>query len=345
MSEVLRFCVPCQKLDKAPVPQKEGPLPRDRIELVKPFKATGIDVLGPIGVKMGNRATHKRWVLLLTCMATRAISLQPLKDMSTPTLINALVKFHNTFPGLEIIYSDNGSNFKGACREIKEAVSAWNRQQIHEELRVQGVEWVWGPPNSPHWGGVYERLVRSAKRHLKFLLERDYLPIDTFETALTQVTSILNSRPLTYASTDVDDMRVLSPANFLYPYMITPASCTIFPSTPADGDRMRSSWRDVRRLADEFVDRWRKEYVATLLQRTKWRNTTKSPYEGQLVVITDEATPRDKWKVARIDEVLSTDKNHVRRVRLTTAEGKSYERHLNKIIPLELEVGEEEEKG
>ena len=342
VSEVLRYCVPCQKLEKTPLPQKEGTLPKDRIELVKPFRATGIDVLGPIGVKMGNRATHKRWVLLLTCMATRAISLQPLKDMSTPTLINALVKFHNTFPGLEIIYSDNGTNFKGACREIKDAVSSWNRQQISEELKVQGVEWVWGPPNSPHWGGVYERLVRSAKRHLKFLLERDYLPIDTFETALTQVTAILNSRPLTYASTDVNDMRVLSPANFLYPYMITPSSCTILPSTPADGDRLRSSWRDVRRIAEAFVERWRKEYVTSLLQRTKWRNSTKSPYEGQLVILVDEATPRDKWRIGRVDEILSKDRNHVRRVKITTAEGKQFERHVTKIVPLELEAEEED---
>ena len=58
-------------------------------------------------------------------------------------------------------------------------------------------------------------------------------------------------------------------------------------------------------------------------------------------MITDEMTPRDKWKIARVDEILSQDKNHVRRVRLTTAEGKTYERHLNKIIPLELETEEE----
>ena len=78
-----------------------------------------------------------------------------------------------------------------------------------------------------------------------------------------------------------------------------------------------------------------------MLERTKWRNTAKSPYEGQLVIIVDELTPRDKWKVARVGEVLSKDKNHVRRVKLVTAEGKAFERHLNKIVPLELEVEDE----
>ena len=55
-----------------------------------------------------------------------------------PTLINALVKFHNTFPGLEVIYSDNGTNFKGACREIKDAIAAWNRQQIKSHSQKVG---------------------------------------------------------------------------------------------------------------------------------------------------------------------------------------------------------------
>ena len=58
----------------------------------------------------------------------------------------------------------------------------------------------------------------------------------------------------------------------------------------------------------------------------------------------DELTPRDKWKIARIDRVISEDKNHVRRVGLTTAEGKYFERHLSKVVPLEMEIEEEKEK-
>ena len=154
VSGVLRFCVACQKHDKAPRPQKEGDLPLERVTLVKPFRASGIDVFGPFGVKHGGRATHKRWVLLVTCLATRAVFLLPLKDMTTPTLINALIKFHNLFPGLEVVYSDNGTNFKGAEKDIKAAVKAWNNEQIQESLMLKGIEWKWGPPHCPLWQSV-----------------------------------------------------------------------------------------------------------------------------------------------------------------------------------------------
>ena len=233
VNQAIRHCITCQIHDKLPTPQRQGELPSARVNYVKPFQNTGIDIMGPFAVKHGGRGSCKRWVLLSTCMPTRAISLLPVKDMSTPTLINALIKLHNQFPGIEAIYSDNGSNFKGASREIKEAVNSWNKELINEELMSKGITWNFGPPNAPHTGGVWERLVKSAKRHLKFILESEPLDYDTFETALSQVAAILNDRPLTYASSDINDMRTLSPNNFLYPYLITHSSSTILPPIPS----------------------------------------------------------------------------------------------------------------
>ena len=337
VNHVLRRCLPCQKVDKRPVPQKEGELPYHRVNYIKPFLATGIDVLGPFPVRHGGRGTTKRWVLLSTCMSTRAISLLSLKDMTTPTLINALIKLHNQFPGIEVIHSDNGSNFKGASREIKEAVKSWNKEQIDQELISKGITWNFNPPNAPHTGGVWERLVRSAKRHLKFILESDNLHVDTFETALSQVSAILNDRPLTHASSDINDMRTLSPSNFLYPYLISPSSSTILPPIPITGDHLRGSWRDVRRLATIFQERWRKEYLTSLLPQTKWQKSYPSLYIGQLVLLVDDNEKRSHWKIARVEKLLSLDKNHIRRVLVTTADKKQYERHCTKLVPLELE--------
>ena len=76
-----------------------------------PFEATGVDVFGPFGVKQGGRATHKQWVMLFTCLACRAVHFEMLKDMSMPTAINALMRFHSQRPGLRVLYSNNGTNF------------------------------------------------------------------------------------------------------------------------------------------------------------------------------------------------------------------------------------------
>jgi hypothetical protein len=77
-----------------------APLPISRIDICAPFEATSMDVFGPFHVIHGGRATTKRWVLLLTCMACRAIHFEALKDMSMMYMhVHASTQWHNSRPG------------------------------------------------------------------------------------------------------------------------------------------------------------------------------------------------------------------------------------------------------
>ena len=95
----------------------------------------------------------------------------------------------------------------------------------------------------------------------------------------------------------------------------------------------------VRRIANLFNERWQKEYLATLQSRSKWQQSTPNFYVGQLVLIIDDQEPRRDWKIARVDKIVSED-SHVRRVVVTTADRKSYERHVSKLVTLELDQEE-----
>jgi hypothetical protein len=96
---VITKCVTCQKAFKRPRDQKMAPLPIDRMDVCVPFEITGMDVFGPFSVIHGGRATTKRWVLLFTCMACRAVHFESLKSMDTQTCINAIARFQATRPG------------------------------------------------------------------------------------------------------------------------------------------------------------------------------------------------------------------------------------------------------
>ena len=337
VKRVVHKCFPCQKALKAPVPQKMAALPAERVDAVcAPFERTGIDVFGPFRVRISPRSYQKRWVLLFTCLTCRAVHFEILKDMSAPTFINALVRFHSRRPGLRILFSDNGTNFRGAAREMQSAITAWNTATAGD-LILRGVEWKFAPPNSPHWGGVWERIVREAKRHLALLLTEKQVDLDVFTTVLVEVERIMNSRPLTYASSDIRDMTVLTPNCFLYPGIVTHSSTNILPPTPPGGDDLRYSWRKARCLVDLFWDRWTREYLHTLHRRTKWKSTSRNPlYVSQLVLILDEQMPRDQWKLARVVS-LKGDPAHARTAVVETAAGKQYERHCTKLVPLELD--------
>ena len=192
--------------------------------------------------------------------------------MTASTFINAIVRFHARRPGLRTLFSDNGTNIKGGANALMGALQSWN-EQMASELLLRGVEWKSSPPHAPHWGGVWERLIRDAKKHLTMLLGNEVVDVETFGTVLVEAERIMNNRPLTYASSDASDMTVLTPSDFLYPGIIATSSTNILPPAPPGAESLRYQWQKARSLVDSFWERWTREYLHTLQQRSKWHKT------------------------------------------------------------------------
>ena len=107
------------------------------------------------------------------------------------------------------MHSDCGKNFKGATAQLSELVENLNRDQINSFATSYAIAWHFNPPASPHMGGAWERLIKSVKEVLHAIMQDRVLTDSQFATVLTEVESILNNRPITSASSDVNLMNVL----------------------------------------------------------------------------------------------------------------------------------------
>ena len=114
-----------------------------------------------------------------------------------------------------MIWSDNGTNFIGAEKELRESIEKWNVVNIAAELAHKGIKWRFNPPSAPHQGGIWERLVRSFKRVLYTILGTRRLTDEVLHTTFCLVENALNSRPLTPVSADPCDLNALTPNHFL----------------------------------------------------------------------------------------------------------------------------------
>ena len=342
VGSVLANCLACQKLKKSPSPQRMGNLPTHRVNIVAPFENAGLDVFGPYETKVG-RTTKKRWALVVTCMSTRAVCLLPLVSMNTDCAVRALVKFSSLYPGVKNVFSDQGTNFKSADKEMRNAMALWNDAVDDPALHAAGINWSFGPANCGAVGGVWERVIQIAKNHLKAVLKNRIVDADSFETLLFAVAGIMNRRPLTPASTDVDDLMVLSPAHFLNPHLFVNNSNSVLPPAPADARTLRGSWQETRTLIDIFWRTWSRSYLEELRKRTRWTNVTNGPKMGQLVLVTDPNLPREFWRTARVVDVLGSDKNIPRRFVVEDAKKRRFDRHATGLVPLELEAEKETE--
>ena len=146
---------------------------------------------------------------------TRAVHLEVAQSLETDSFIMAPRRMMARRGKPRNIYSDNGTNFVGAERELKECLDRMEQTKISDTLSQDGIQWFFNPPSAPHFGGVWERLVKSAKKALKITLNGQLVNDETLLTFMAETESLLNSRPLTHVSVDPQDFEAITPNHFL----------------------------------------------------------------------------------------------------------------------------------
>ncbi|XP_055936590.1 uncharacterized protein LOC129966203 [Argiope bruennichi] len=88
-------------------------------------------------------------------------------------------------------------------------------ESLYAFFAEEDIEWSFIPPRSPNWGGLWEANIKAFKYHFKRVAGNSKFTYEELLKMTTQIEAILNSRPITPLSTGVDDLEVLTPANFL----------------------------------------------------------------------------------------------------------------------------------
>lgn len=258
-------CNVCERRRAQPAVQIMAPLPKSRLGMtMRAFAKCCVDYAGPFTTKITRRVSAKRYLCLFTCSATRAVHLEMSYLLSTTDFLNAFSRMVATRGKPEEVTSDNGTNFVGAERELRELVQAMDLEQIADNAASNGIRWNWNPPLGSHFGGVFESLVKVAKKTLKAIVGNAGLTDDELQTAIKEVEALLNSRPLTYEGTDPRDEPVLTPNHFL----IGQLGGQLAPRLTDDlAFNPRNRWRLIQDLVKVFWRRWREEFLATLNTR------------------------------------------------------------------------------
>ena len=128
-------CLFCRIRDSKPCTQIMAPLPVHRVTAYVPsFCHAGVDFFEPVLVKMGGRGRRqeKRWVAVFTCLNTRAIHLEIAESLSAETFLSCMARFSAVRGKPRVMYSDNGLNFVGAEREMRQE---WEALGASPELK------------------------------------------------------------------------------------------------------------------------------------------------------------------------------------------------------------------
>ena len=314
IKQIIRDCVHCRRRTGPLGYQRMSDLPVDRVTPGKaPFSHVGVDCFGPFLVKRG-RSEIKRYGCLFTCCTLRAIHIEKLDTMETETFINAFKRFECRRGRPELVRSDNGTNFVGGDREIRQAIRLWNQDMIAEHMRQREIEWLFNPPSASHMGGFWERQIRTVRKVLNSLQDMRLTDDESLETLFCEVEAIVNNRPITVVSCDSADPEPLTPNHLLLLRTGVQLPLGIFDIA----ETYRKRWKHVQHLADVFWKRWIVEYLPSLQLRQKWIKPSRNFAVDDIVLIRDENTFRGNWPLGRICKVFPGKDGLVRSVEVKT---------------------------
>merc|ERR1712074_150059 len=267
-------CIPCRTLRAPTMSQKMADLPETRLWRTPPFYKCVIDVFGHFNIRHGKitRASpgvQKVWVLIFTCLYSRAIHLEMLDSMDTASFKLAFNRFQYLRGGCVYLRSDAGSNFIGARNEQtqEEPIVPSNViNEVRSSWESLGKQWEINPPLASHFGGVWERAIGQVRQIIKgYILPKEnrLLSREEFHTMLLAAAEIVNKTPLHDAPESPNISQPITPHHLITQRDDACLETYSRPTNYSQADLLAygaNRWNRIGALADEF-DRYWKHYI------------------------------------------------------------------------------------
>ena len=226
---------------------------------------------------------------------------------------------------------DNGTNFRGAATELGQLIKQMDQEEIQRYAANNGFEFRFNPPGTPHMGGVFESLIKSAKRAIRAVLKDVEFTDAELQAAFIGAEDLVNSRPLGYQSNDPNDFRTLTPASFLHGKL----DGSILPLTvDSKPHNLKQRWRLIQTTLKHIWKRWLREILPNLGPRQKWTQDNRNFEVGDEVLVVDKNLPRYQWDIGRIETTYPGRDGVVRIVDVRGEKGGTLKKSVHRLIPL-----------
>ena len=344
---VLKTCPKCKLINakafKYPSPTA---LPADRVNIVHPFHTIGIDYTGHFFVYDDNDLETKKYILIFTCMNTRAIHLEVLPNMTVSEFVMAFIRFSNRYGIPKVVYSDNAKTFLSAPKVLE---NFWLSSEFEKKFRTCNIAFRNIPTYAAWYGATWERLIKLVKDAIYKTFGKAQISHANFLTTISDIQLVINNRPLTYRTKE-GELDILTPNHLIQPGKAFPslvlseeASEMIWDvETEEFREDLLSSLEARDALQARFLKIWKTDYLLSL--REAHKNSQVSPNVhpylkvGSIVLLKNPFKARVFWTMARITEIIPSHDGQIRVVRIQRSDGTSTKAAVCNLYPLELEA-------
>ena len=323
VSKIVKNCIICKRLNAHPIKINQNDYrPIRKNPPKRPFSAVYLDYIGPFETKLEGRLT-KVWLLAVTCLFSRALSLTICRDATTAEFLKA-IQIHCYEHGLfQSCISDLGSQIQAGSNILKTFLSDFETKKFLNFYGIHEFDIQHYPKGNSSLGSVIESLVKQVKYLIVKSIKRNVLNYFDFELLVRKTVSLINKRPISLReqlrSVDPNEFPVcITPERILKGYETIPIG--IIPNLePIDADldynqnNLNFEVSKLRKVRENLIDIYHAEFLYNLENQATDKPDRYKPVKhtklkpGDIVLLVEKHLKRYCYPMGRVLEVVTND--------------------------------------
>ena len=306
--KVLKECVTCRRHNSNPVKLNQSSYREFRVHpLAIPFRSIFIDYMGPWQVTLQGSKV-KVWLLVITCLWSRAINLKVCISADTKHFLRAMQQHIFEHGLFQRCYSDQGSQITAGSKVIQQFL---DDHDTFNYLRNHGIEQLsfnhFCKGNSA-LGSLVETCVKQTKRLINKTIRTNIVDYFEFEFLITKTVHLINKRPIAFQhflrDSSGEDIPVLSPEILLRGYELP--AVNIVPAYHESRDLEDPDWSvnpgvlayknhdKITKIRKKLTELYHSEFLSTLVSQATDKSGRFTPVPhtklevGDIVLLPDK---------------------------------------------------------
>ena len=353
----IKDCVICKRYNGRTIKNNQSSYHDFRLAPdTKPFSNTAIDYCGPFKVKCNDK-TVKVYILVITCLYTRAINLQVSLDLTTKEFIRSFQLHVFKFGLPNFVLSDSGSQIIAGADVITSFLTDPETSQYLTECGSKMIQFQQYYPPKHEYGSLVEICVKLVKKLLLSSIKNYVLSMREFEFFVENTIHLVNRRPVALketlrdSSSSADIPEIITPERLIHGFTLP--AVNIIPSLQVDDleeqsdpsfqptTKIKNIDEKLKQVRARLISCYHAEFLPQLIsQATDKASRYKPVYHeaidiGDLVLLKEEHTKQSNFPLGRVKEItLNQNQEVTGAVIYKGSTGEVVKRHASAIIPL-----------
>ena len=324
VKKVLKNCIVCRRINEPPINLNQNCYRDFRINPEnKPFSYVFLDYAGPFFVTLSGEKV-KVWLLLITCLYTRALNIKLCRNATVDEFMRAL-QLHIFENGIfQLCMSDLGSQIQAGAHLIENFLSDEETKSYLECNGMKVAKFQQFCKGNSSLGSLIEICVKMTKHLLQKSIRSLVLDYFEFEFMVCKIIDLVNKRPIAFK----ESLRSLPQDEI--PFCITPeilvkgyetCSLSIIPELQyqnlddpdfcpdASSEQIIHKYEKLLKVKSNLIEAYNSEFLATLMHQAVDKKDRYKPVlhrsikPGDIVLLVDKHVKRYNFPMARVQKV------------------------------------------